>query len=61
MVQFTCNVVIFPWIRGREPISNISLQLITCQVISESVLPVRDANVEKSLTFHLVLVARKFM
>jgi hypothetical protein len=59
MMQFTCNVVIFPWIRGREPFSKVFLQLITCQVIS--VLPVRDANVENSLTFRLVLVTRKFM
>ena len=56
MVQFACNVVVFPWIRGREPISKVSLQLITCQVLS--VLPVRDANVENILTFRFVLVAR---
>jgi len=27
-------IVIFPWIRGREPSSNISPQLVTCQTVS---------------------------
>lgn len=56
MMQFICNVVVFPWIRGRQPISKVSLQFITCQMILA--LPIRDANLENILTFRFVLVAR---
>ena len=32
--RFAGDVVIFPWIRGREPFSNITPQLVTCQTNS---------------------------
>ena len=35
-------IVIFPWIRGREPSSNISPQLVTCPRISA--LPDSNGN-----------------
>jgi len=35
-VRFTGNVVIFPRIWGREPLSNISLQLVTFGLVRVS-------------------------
>ena len=32
--EFTSNVVIYPWVRGREPSSNVFLQFVACEVVS---------------------------
>jgi hypothetical protein len=52
------NVVIFPWIRRGEPASNVILQLIACQIISE--IHITSSTVEIP-TFQLVDVACQFM
>ena len=28
------NVMVFPWVRRREPIPNVLLQFVTCQLLS---------------------------
>ena len=44
VAQSEGNVVIFPWIRRREPTLNIFLQFVACETIS--VFPERDGNVK---------------
>ena len=34
MSRFATDVVIFPWIWGSQPTSNLTQQLVTCQLIS---------------------------
>ena len=51
------NVVIFPWIRWREPTLNILPQLVTCQTIS--VFSVR--NEKNELTFRSVYITRDLL
>ena len=38
MVGFGRDIVIFPRIWGRQPISNILLQLVTCEAVSVSLV-----------------------
>ena len=40
--RFATDVVIFPWIRGSQPTSNLTQQLVTCQ--SLSVLPSNNTD-----------------
>jgi hypothetical protein len=43
VLRFAGDVVIFPWIRRREPSSNIDPQHVTCQIVSA--VPHNNANI----------------
>jgi hypothetical protein len=59
MVQFVGDVMVLPWIRGREPSSDSFLQLVACQIIS--VFLENKGKFEIERTFQLVDVARHLM
>jgi hypothetical protein len=48
-MRFPGNMVIFPWIRRREPIADILRQLVTCHTIT--VISARNGNVKANSRF----------
>jgi hypothetical protein len=57
--RFEGDVVVFPGIRWIEPIMDVSLQAVTCHMVSALISS--DVNARKLLTFQLVFFARPFM
>jgi len=51
--------VVFPWVRGRNPLSGLSLQILTYTTASTS--PIRDIDKRDVLTSCLVHFVQYFL
>jgi hypothetical protein len=59
VMRFAGYVVIYPWIRGRQPTAKVLLAPTTYQVISAH-MP-RNDNIKRSRTFELVHFGCQFL
>jgi hypothetical protein len=59
VVRIAGNIVIYPWIRGRQPTAKILLIPVTYEVVSAHMLV--DANIERLRTFQLVYPNYQFL
>ena len=59
VMKFTGNIVIYPWIWGRQPMAEVLLALVTYEIVSAS-LP-RNSNIKRLRTFQLVYFNCQFL
>ena len=59
VMRFACNIVVYPWIWGRQPTANVLLQLVTYEAVS-TYIP-ENVNIMRLRTFQLVNLIRQFL
>jgi hypothetical protein len=52
MMRFTGDIVVYPWIWGRQPMAKVLLALVTYEVVLACVP--RNSNIKRLRTFQLV-------
>jgi hypothetical protein len=59
VMRFSGNIVIYPWILGRQPTAKVLLALVTYEVVSAHMS--RNGNINRLRTFQLVHVNCQFL
>ena len=59
VMRFTGDIMVYPWIWGRQPMAKVHLALVTYEVVSEYTS--RKGNIEKLRTFELVYFNSQFL
>ena len=59
VMRFTGDIMVYPWIWGRQPMTKVHLALVPYEVVS-AYMP-RNGNIKRLRTFELVYFNCKFL
>jgi hypothetical protein len=59
VMRFTGDIMVYPWIWGRQPMTKVHLALVPYDVVS-AYMP-RNSNIKRLRTFELVYFNCKFL